>query len=329
MVRFGVIGTNWITEKLIDAGMMCENFKLNAVYSRTEEKAMEFAAKYKVENTFTDLKSMAESDTIDAVYIASPNSMHYGQSKLFLENGKAVLCEKPITSNSFETNDLVKTAKENKVLLMEAMKTTFLPNYKVVYDNLHKIGKIRRFIANYCQYSSRYDRYKNGEYTNTFDPKFSNGALQDIGVYPLYTVVSIFGHPKSLKSNGLLLDSGVDGQGTLLLEYEDMEADVIYSKITDSLNPSEIQGENGSMFIEHISEMRSVKIIYRDGKSEILNEFQEDNSMYYEIKHFLDIYESGETESPINNYKLTKSVTELMEKARKEIGVVFPADEQK
>ena len=107
MVKFGIVGTNWITEKLIDAGTMCEDFQLNAVYSRTEEKAKEFADKYKVENIYTDLLEMAKSGTIDAVYIATPNSLHYEQSKLFLENKIAVLCEKPIVSNTFLSDRIV------------------------------------------------------------------------------------------------------------------------------------------------------------------------------------------------------------------------------
>ncbi|MBP9477422.1 MAG: Gfo/Idh/MocA family oxidoreductase [Sebaldella sp.] len=326
MVRFGIVGTNWITEKLINAGSMCEDFQLNAVYSRTEEKGREFAEKYKVENIYTDLLEMAKSGMIDAVYIASPNSFHYEQSKLFLENKIAVLCEKPLSSNSFETNDLIKTAKENNTLLMEAMKIPHVPNYRSVFENLYKIGKVRRFIGSYCQYSSRYDKYKTGEYTNTFDPKFSNGSLLDIGVYPLYAIVSMFGRPNNIKASGVLLESGVDGEGSMILEYNDMQANVIFSKITDSYNPSEIQGEQGSILINHISEIREAKIIYRDGTEEILSEVQEDNTMYYELSHFIDLCKAGEVESPVNNFELTKIVSELMESARKEMGVVYPAD---
>ena len=326
MVKFGIVGTNWITEKLIDAGTMCEDFQLNAVYSRTEEKAKEFADKYKVENIYTDLLEMAKSGTIDAVYIATPNSLHYEQSKLFLENKIAVLCEKPIVSNTFEVNDLIKTAKENNTLLMEAMKIPHVPNYRAVFENLYKIGKIRRFVGSYCQYSSRYDKYKAGEYTNTFDPKFSNGALLDIGVYPLYAIVSMFGRPNNVKASGILLESGVDGEGSLILEYKEMQADVMFSKIADSYNPSEIQGEQGCILINHISEVREAKIIYRDGTEEILSEVQEDNTMYYELKHFIELFKAGDIESPASNFELTKVMAEIMETARKEMGVVYPAD---
>lgn len=102
MVRFGIVGTNWITERFLKAALQVEDFQLTAVYSRTEEKAKEFAAKYGVERTFTDLKTMAASGEIDAVYIASPNSLHAEQSILFMKNNVHVLCEKPVASNTKE-----------------------------------------------------------------------------------------------------------------------------------------------------------------------------------------------------------------------------------
>ena len=99
-MRFGIIGTNWITDKLLDAGSQIENFELTAVYSRTEEKAREFADKYNVKNIFIDLKEMAESDLIDGVYIASPNSFHCEQSILFLKNRKGTGTDKKSTKNT-------------------------------------------------------------------------------------------------------------------------------------------------------------------------------------------------------------------------------------
>ncbi len=96
MIRFAVIGTNWITEELIKAAREIEDFALTAVYSRTEEKAKEFAAKHDIPHLFTDLGKMAQSDVFDAVYIASPNSFHAQQAILCMSHGKHVLCEKPI-----------------------------------------------------------------------------------------------------------------------------------------------------------------------------------------------------------------------------------------
>jgi predicted dehydrogenase len=105
MINFGTVGTSWITEEFINTGKTFNEFNLAAVYSRDEEKAKTFADKHGVKSFFTDLKKMAESD-IDAVYIASPNSLHCSQSIFFMKHKKHVICEKPLASNCRELNKM-------------------------------------------------------------------------------------------------------------------------------------------------------------------------------------------------------------------------------
>lgn len=326
MIRFGIIGTNKITENFLKGALLVDDFKLTAIYSRNEVTAKDFANKYNAENIFTNIEEMAKSNVIDAVYIASPNALHASQSILFLKNKKHVLCEKAFASNSKEVIEMIETASENNVLLMEAMKTTVLPNFKVVKDNLHKLGKIRRYFASYCQYSSRYDKYKQGEVLNAFKPELSNGALVDIGVYCIAPMVNLFGKPCELQSNALMLESGVDGQGSILFKYADMDGVVMYSKIANSYIPSEIQGENGSMIVERISTFENVKIIYRDGTVEDLSQKHIEEDMYYETKEFIELIKASKIESTVNTLENSKVVVELMEEARKQVGVVYPSD---
>jgi predicted dehydrogenase len=328
VIRFGVIGTNWITEAFIEAASEIEDFKLTAVYSRTSERAKEFAGKYGVEATFTDLESMARSNEIDAVYIASPNSFHAKQAIVFMNHGKHVLCEKPIASNTSELTEMIQTAKKNNVLLMEALKSTFLPNFKIVQENLHKIGKVRRYFASYCQYSSRYDAYKEGKVLNAFNPVFSNGSLMDIGIYCIYPLVVLFGKPLDIQANGIILDSGVDGEGSILLKYEDKEAVITYSKITNSALPCEIQGENGNIIIDKIHTPEKVEIHYRDGTVEDITQHQDNKPMFYEAKEFIELIQKGQLESDINSYANSLAAMEIMDKARRQIGVVFPSDKE-
>ena len=209
MINIGVIGTNFITDRLIEGAREVSDANIEAVYSRTEERAKEFAEKHNIKYTFTSLEEMAKSDLIDAVYIASPNSLHASQTILFLKNKKHVLCEKAFASNTKEVDEMIKAAKENNVVLMEAMKTTLLPNFKVIKDNIHKIGKVRKYFASFCQYSSRYDKYKAGEVLNAFKNELSNGAIMDIGVYCIAPMVNLFGKPNTIKANGIMLKTMV------------------------------------------------------------------------------------------------------------------------
>lgn len=326
MIRFGVIGTNWITEEFINAANEHPDFKLTAVYSRSQEKAEEFAGKFQANFVFTDLHTMANSDEIDAVYIASPNSHHARQAIVFMNNGKHVLCEKAIASNAVELQAMIDAAKENNVLLMEALKTTLLPNFQIVQENMRKIGKVRRYFSSYCQYSSRYDAYKDGTILNAFKPEFSNGSIMDIGIYCLYPLVALFGKPESVQATGVILESGVDGEGSVLLKYKDMDAVVIFSKITNSSLPTEIQGENGNIVIDQINTPQKVEIHYREGSVENLTQKQENRPMFYEAKEFIELIKTGQFESSINSHENSLIVMNIIDEARKQLGVEFPAD---
>ncbi len=327
MVRFGVIGTNWITEAFIKAASIHQDFELTAVYSRTKDKAEEFAGKFQVKSIYTDLNVLASSNEIDAVYIASPNSLHARQAIIFLKQGKHVICEKPIASNKAELQAMISAAKENHVLLMEALKSPFLPNFQVVRDHLDKIGKVRSFFASYCQYSSRYDAYKEGNILNAFKPEFSNGAIMDIGIYCIYPLVVLFGKPESVQATGYMLESGVDGKGSILLKYKEMDAVVMFSKITNSSLPAEIQGEKGNIIIDKINIPEKVEIQYRNGDTEELTQPQLADTMFYEAREFIELIKKGRVESMINSYENSLTVMEIIDETRKQIGVVFPADQ--
>jgi predicted dehydrogenase len=328
MIRFATIGTNWITQQFIQAAQPIENLVLTAVYSRKEETAQAFAENTGAPHAFTSLEELAASDAVDAVYIASPNSLHAEQAIFLMNHGKHVLCEKPLASNVKEVQAMVEAAQKNGVVLMEAMKSTLLPNFQAIRQHLPKIGKVRRYFAAYCQYSSRYDAYKQGTVLNAFNPAFSNGALMDLGIYCLYPMVVLFGKPQSLKANSVMLESGVDGEGSIVLNYGEMEAVVMYSKISNSYIPAEIQGEEGSIIIDAIHTPASVHIRYRDGRIEDITEPQPHHPMYYEAREWADLIRNGKRESETNSHAHSLMTAELMEEARKQTGILFPADQK-
>jgi predicted dehydrogenase len=161
-VRFGVVGTNYITDWVLTGARQDERFELSAVYSRTEASAQAFATRHAIPHTFTSLEEMAKSPLIDAVYIASPNFLHASQSILCMRYGKHVLCEKPFASNAREVREMIAAAEKYGVTLMEAMKPTLTPNFLSARENLGRVGVVRRYFSCYCQYSSRYDKLKEG-----------------------------------------------------------------------------------------------------------------------------------------------------------------------
>ena len=218
---------------------------------------------------------------------------------------------------------------------MEEMRLTCTPNFQSVKNNLGKLGTIRRYSANYCQYSSRYDKFKEGIVLNAFKRELSNGALMDIGVYCIHPMVNLFGRPNSLKANAVKLSTGVDGEGSIILEYDNMLADIRYSKITHSNIPTEIQGEDGSIVVDKISTFGDVRVEYRKGGVEDITaelEVEKDekfevDSIYFAVKEFMKSLRGGKKESDINTLENTLIVMEIMDEVRRQIDLVYPADE--
>jgi len=324
MVRFAVIGTNKITDNFIEAGRLCKDFELVAVYSRTRDKGVEYANKHKIPLIFNDLAELAASNEVDAVYVASPNSLHAGHSIMMLKGKKHVLCEKTIASNKKELAEMLKTAKDNGVVLLEALRSVFDPGFKAIQANMSKLGTIRRATFQYCQYSSRYDNFKQGTVENAFNPAFSNGALMDIGVYCIHPLVKLFGMPEQVWGTAVILSNGVDGAGTIMVQYATMQGELIYSKIANSNLPSQIQGEKGNMIIKEIPDPREITIIYNDGHKEEIAIDKYDNNMYYEVKELIDLIQTKANAQQHNQYSLME--LSIMDEVRKQMGITFPAD---
>ena len=335
-IRFGVVGTNFITDWVIAGACEDERFELAAVCSRTQERGAEFAAKHNIPHIFTSLEDMVQSDVIDAIYIASPNYKHAEQSILAMRHGKHVLCEKPLASNAREARQMVEASKQYGVTLMEAMKSTLSPNFLAAKQNLHRIGTPRRYFASFCQYSSRYDKFKEGIVLNAFRPELSNGAMMDIGVYTLYPLIALFGRPQSINAQGVVLSSGVDGQGAVNMQYDGFNATVLYSKIANSQLPAEIEGEDGNIIIDRIQTPVDVRFYPRQApasghekraEGESLSAPETHNEYFYEVEEFINLIEQGHLESDINSHNSSIATMEVIDEVRRQLGVRYPADE--
>lgn len=291
-IRLGIVGTNFISDWLMEAAAQCKDEILPvAVYSRTEEKGAAFAKKHGLPYVFTDYDAFVKSAEIDAVYIASPNICHAPQSILAMQNAKHVLCEKAICEDSDALAKMIAVAKENGCVLLEAMRPVFDPFLDTVKKEMQKIGKVRRVILDYCQYSSRYDRFRGGIIENAFDPTLANAAVMDIGIYPLHICASLFGAPKRISSMSTILENGFEGAGHVLLDYGDRKAEISYSKITESITPSVIMGEDGAIAFGKLNAPPYIHRYLRVNKwqKEILPFTPAKNNMVFELLAFADL----------------------------------------
>lgn len=324
MVKFAVIGTGWIAEEFVKGTELVEGLKFYAVYSRSKEKGKAFAEPFGGAEVFDDINALAKSD-VDAVYIASPNSLHYEQSKLMLQSGKHVICEKPITVEPEEFEELRALAQEKGLVYMEAIMYMHLPARKTLKKALENLGEITTAHFDFSQLSSKYPALKRGELPNIFNPKFATGCLMDLGIYCVYPALDLFGEPKKITSTAGFLSTGADGYGTTVFDYEDKQVTLTFSKVGQSRFGSQIFGDNGTISTPSISKLTNVSYFDNDGNETALTPDTEKHVlMSYEAQSFYNYIINPEAKQELEIINdLTLAVSKAMKIIREKTGIKF------
>lgn len=299
-ISFLIVGTNFISDRFVDAVSKVEGAQVTAVYSRTQERADAYADKYAIVERYSDYATALASESINAVYVANPNFAHRDTALLAIRAGKHVLCEKIITENLADFLLLKEEAEKHHVVLLEAMRPDFDPAFDVLRKSISLLGTIRRVAFEYCQYSSRYDAFLDGDIQNAFNPEIGNSSLADIGIYPLHMLVALFGESTRVTPLFVTLHNGFMGCGHLALDYTDQGffATVDYSKITDGKRPSVIEGEKGSLLIDRINATENITLALRGEEPRTIYQDHIENNMTYEVEAFRDMVRGIRSEMP-------------------------------
>jgi len=327
MIRLGTVGTSNICDEFLSAAKLQGEYVLEAVYSRNYETGLEFAKRHGCKRVFTDLHQMAEDENIDAVYIASPNAFHYEQSRLFLENSKHVICEKPITTNSHEYDELKAIADKKVLIYAEAIMSRHNKEHKNIRKALQQIGKIRYARLDFHQRSSRLDRFLNGEKVNIFDMSLKAGCLMDLGVYCVYAAVYLFGMPeKIISAKSHFFSNGADFCGTALLDYGDFTVNLSYSKAGQSVIGSEIIGDSGALVIPSVSQFADISLVKNGEKIPVTKKLNKVEVMVGEAQAFADyILRSDSYRNEYNEVSaLCRNVISLMDEIKQKAGIIYP-----
>ena len=323
-MNFAIIGTNFITDWLLEAAELCPEFNLYAVYSRSMERARKYASKHGASVTFDSLEDICNCKEVDAVYIASPTACHCPQAIALMNAGKHVLCEKPVASNLRELESMLKTARENNVVLLEAMRPEFSPVLNTIKKTMESLGTIRHASFYFSKYSTRYGKFLSGEYVNAFDTNMSNSALTDLGCYCVHLLLRLFGMPDKIQSSAVKFTNGYGAAGAFLAGYENMTAVVSYSKVSDTHNYCEIQGEEGTIqFYDPVS-MKEVYLIKRGKERERIVTEMVEKDMFYEIQAFINYVKNPAGLEVHHKYSI--DVMTVMDEVRRQSGIVYLAD---
>lgn len=323
-IKLGVVGTNFVHDWFCDAAKLC-GITPTAVFSRKQETGDAFAHKHGIAGVFCNFEKFCASPDINCAYVASPNTFHFEQSLKLLESGKHVICEKPICSNLHETETLYELADKNGLVLIEAMRPAYDIATEKIKELIPRCGKLRYCHFEYSQYSSRYDKFKDGIMTNAFDPALSNAAVMDIGVYPIHLCILLFGKPESIFSRSVMLQNGFEGMGNVILGYRNMTCDIAYSKISESNGYSFIRGEDAELrFGKAPSKITEIELVKNDGTKIPTGFCPAGNNMIFEVEAFCDFVTGQQDYTPY--VTATRNTMAVIDEVRRQNGIIFPAD---
>lgn len=321
-MKFCVVGTGAITKWMLAEFQKSSVLRCVAVCSRQEATGRAVADEFGIERVYTALEEMLRDPSIELVYIASPNSLHYAQAKACLEAGKHVICEKPFAPTVAEAAELVALAKEKDLFLFEAITTAHHPHYEVIRSRIPELGSLKVVLCTFCQYSSRYPALMAGKAAPVLDPAYKGGALMDINLYNIHFVVGLFGAPKAVHYYPNIHSNGVDTSGVLILEYPGFICQCVGAKDSAAKNGVQIVGDSGVIHMTpSASNCQNVEISIRGREPELLA--VEEGPWYYEVQDIGRIIAAGDKQACHEALETTLQVVDVLEKARKDGNLGF------
>lgn len=328
-MKLGILGTGQIVKDMLQG---IHELDLEKIYilgtEQTREETEGLKEKYNLNKTFYDYDELLASD-IDTVYVALPNMLHFSFSKKALEHDKNVIVEKPACANMGELYDLIKIAVTKSLLFFEASLVFYFPMIKSLLEDVKKIGEIQIVSLNFSQYSSRYDKFKQGEILPVFDPECAGGALMDLNIYNINFLFALFGKPDSYSYHANITH-GIDTSGIFIADYPTFKACCVAAKSCKAPTYVCIEGDEGTILsYNSMNKAHSYEVHLKDGET-IKREFNQDNHhrMYYEFKTFIDAINNKDYKLNLRALEFMYDVSEVMTEARIKAGIEFPNDKK-
>ncbi|WP_295212532.1 Gfo/Idh/MocA family oxidoreductase [Ruminococcus sp.] len=320
--NWAVIGCGVIANEMAQ-GLEKMGRKLYAVANRTHEKAVAFAEKYGIEKVYDKIDNVFADPNVDIIYITTPHNTHYQYMKKALESGKHIFVEKSITLNSRELDEMVALAKQNGLMIGEAMTIWHMPIYKKLWDIVERgeLGRVQIITVNFGSFKE-YDM-KN----RFFNMELAGGAMLDIGVYALSIVRSFMSEaPQDTISQWKPSPTGSDEMATMLLKNSAGQlATVALSMHSKQPKRAMISCENG--YIEIMEYPRADKAKIVDAETGAVKEItagESANALYYELEDMEQAVRTGD--SGLLKLQQSCDVMDIMTKLRKDWGMKYPGE---
>ena len=328
MIKLGIAGTGIIVKEVLPLVSQW-GYEPVAICGtpQTEAETKTMADQYTKGVYYNNYADMLEDENVECVYVAVPNFLHCSFVKDALNKDKNVICEKPLTSNVTEAEELETLAKEKNLFLFEAITNVYLPTFLKTKELLSKIGTIKLVSCSFSNYSRRYDAFRAGQVLPAFDPKKAGGALMDIGLYNLAWLVGLFGEPKDVDYVANI-ERDIDTSGIMTLDYGAFKAVSIAAKDCSAPWRYVIQGTEGYLLMDTPANFcMDIKIHLNDGTEEKF-ELNPESRLECEFNVFREAMENKDLKRCYEALAESVLVSKIQTSARLKAGIVFPADQQ-
>lgn len=321
MIRWGILGPGRIAHKFAQDLLTLPEAQLYAVASSSQQRADEFAKQYGATHAFGKYDDLLTLSDLDVVYVATPHTLHYENVLMLLKAGIAVLGEKPFAMNSQQVQEMVETARQNKVFLMEALWSRFMPGIVQALD-LARSGTIGKVVSVKADFGFKAQFSPEGR---LFNKALGGGALLDIGIYPLFLSYLMLGKPVSIKASATFGSTGTDEQCGMVLTYTDGQLallDCTLQAKTDCIGI--IQGELGQLRIHSRFHETKAITLHLEEQEPTLFDFDRNTFGYdYEAKHVMQCLAEGRTESPLWSLDDSINLMTLLDAVGAEAGIAY------
>jgi len=319
--RWGLIGPGRIAHAFAEAIKVVDGAELYALASRDYHRGRAFAQQYDTPQVYSTYEKLAQDPDVDAIYIATPHRFHHEQARLCLEAGKPVLCEKSLTVNAQETQDLISLAKEKNLFLMEALWTRYLPIYQQVRQWLDAgaIGEVKHLNSSF---GFRINRDLDDRLLN---PDLAGGALLDVGIYPIAMSQWVCGDPVSFSAHGYLGETGVDEYVAVNLQYANScVSQFITNFVTTTRNDLTIYGSAGHIRVHPMFWGGTKATLVTEGQELTVHKPFRASGFEYQIEEAMRCLQAGLRESPTMTHAHSLANMTLMDNIRQRIGMRYP-----
>ena len=320
--NWAVLGCGRIARKFSNDLKLLPNARLYAAAARDLTRARDFAGELGFEKAYGSYEEMIADPAVDVVYVATPHSHHHDHVLMCLEGGKAVLNEKAFALTLAEAREMVDKAREKELFLMEAFWTRFQPSFQKALEVVKsgELGALKVVRSDFAFHAPK-DPEK-----RLLNVNLGGGSLLDIGIYPVFAVLSVLGVPETIRALATFAPTGAEESIAFTFRYPNGELASLFSSLgAYSFVTTDYNCERGTVQLGRRWQGPTTVNVWHEGGREEHYAFQTEGGGYqHEAAHVMECLDAGKSESPLMPLDFSLAMMATLDRIRQEAGILFP-----